>query len=49
LVILKRGGKDGGVAQITEYGEKIIIAFNNLQKEFDKFIEIQTNNLFLEV
>jgi len=47
LVILKRGGKDGGIAVITEYGEKVINIFNNLQLAFNKFIENQTNKLSL--
>ena len=45
LVILKRGGKDGGVAEITAYGEKIIVTFLNLQHDFDEFLKEQTLKL----
>ena len=43
LVILNRGGKEGGVAQITEMGEKVLLVYEKLQKEFDIFLEIQTS------
>ncbi|NVO09733.1 MAG: LysR family transcriptional regulator [Bacteroidales bacterium] len=47
LVILKRGGKDGGIAEITEVGEKAIIIFNQLQEEIKNLLEKQTNSLEL--
>ncbi|OFX39824.1 MAG: hypothetical protein A2X08_02900 [Bacteroidetes bacterium GWA2_32_17] len=45
LVILKRGGKDGGIAEVTEFAENVIIAYKNLQTAFDIFINEQTKNL----
>lgn len=47
LVILKHGGKDGGIAEITETGEKAIILFKQLQEEIKKLLERQTNSLEL--
>ncbi|HBX51500.1 MAG: hypothetical protein A2W98_09595 [Bacteroidetes bacterium GWF2_33_38] len=38
LVILKRGGKDGGIALVTETGEKAIQMFIELQEDFKKFV-----------
>jgi molybdate transport system regulatory protein len=38
LVILKRGGKDGGKAEITDFGQKIISYFHNLQTQFKQFL-----------
>lgn len=45
LVILKRGGKDGGTAEFTEFAENVIIAYKNLQIEFEKFLKEQTQKL----
>lgn len=45
LVILKRGGKDGGIAQITEFGEKILLTFQNIQADFENFIKIQSRKI----
>jgi len=47
LVILKRGGKDGGIAQITEAGEKALKMFKQLQVDFKKFVEEKSINLEL--
>jgi molybdate transport system regulatory protein len=47
LVILKRGGKDGGIAQITEAGEKALKMFKQLQNDFKKFVEEKSENLEL--
>lgn len=47
LVILKRGGKDGGIAQVTEFADKVILAYKNLQAAFADFLEEQTNSLDL--
>jgi len=32
----KRGGKDGGKTVLTEDGKNMLLAFNELEKEFDK-------------
>ena len=45
LVILKRGGKDGGIAEVTEFAENVILAYKNLQTAFDIFIKEQTKKL----
>ncbi len=45
VVILKRGGREGGIAQITEFGEKILITYKNLQSDFEVFLTEQTKKL----
>lgn len=45
LVILKRGGKEGGIAQVTEFADKIILAYKNLQIAFAAFLNEQTKIL----
>lgn len=45
LVILKRGGKDGGIAEVTEFADKVILVYKNLQTSFDAFIKEQSTNL----
>ncbi len=47
LVILKHGGKGGGIAQITETGEKAILIFKQLQEDFKTFVEEKTKNIEL--
>jgi len=47
LVILRRGGKYGGSAEITEAGEKAILIFKQLRKEVAKLLEIKTNSIEL--
>jgi molybdate transport system regulatory protein len=47
LVILKRGGKEGGLAQVTEYGEKVVRSYQELHKAFDEFLRQQTKLLRL--
>jgi len=45
LIILKRGGKQGGIAQITEFGEKILNQFKKIEKDFAIFLEVQNKHL----
>jgi molybdate transport system regulatory protein len=45
LVVLKRGGKEGGTAEITKFGEQILQSYKLLQVNFDEFLEIQSNLL----
>jgi molybdate transport system regulatory protein len=45
LVVLKRGGKNGGIAEITRFGEEVLRDFENLEKEFAEFLERQTQRL----
>lgn len=47
LVILKRGGKDGGITEITEAGEKAMFIFKQLREEVTILLEKQTNSLEL--
>jgi molybdate transport system regulatory protein len=42
LILLQRGGKNGGIAQITEFGEKILNLFDKSQLEFEIFLKNQT-------
>jgi molybdate transport system regulatory protein len=39
LVISHRGGKGGGNAVITEFGEEMIVRFQNLQDKFQQFLK----------
>jgi molybdate transport system regulatory protein len=45
LIILHRGGKEGGIAQITEMGEEVLHRYKKLQKKFDIFLKKQTKRL----
>ena len=45
LISLQRGGKNGGLAQITEFGEVILATFEKSQHEFEKFLQNQTSIL----
>lgn len=45
LIILKRGGKQGGIAKITKFGQNILNQFKILQKEFSIFIESQNKSI----
>ena len=45
LIILHRGGKEGGIAQITEMGEEVLYRYKKLQKKFDIFLKKQTKRL----
>jgi molybdate transport system regulatory protein len=47
LVILKHGGKDGGIAQITDFGEKILFVYKNLKISFSNFLAEQKEVLNL--
>jgi molybdate transport system regulatory protein len=39
LVILHRGGKGGGYAEVTEVGEKAIATFKHFNEQFRKFLK----------
>lgn len=45
LISLKRGGKNGGIARITEFGEEILNIFEKSQYEFVRFLQNQTDSL----
>lgn len=38
LILLKHGGKEGGIAQLTPFGEKIISQYQKVEEDFTKFI-----------
>ena len=42
VITLHRGGKNGGIALITEFGIEILNIFEKSQHEFEKFLENQT-------
>ena len=42
VILLHRGGKKGGIAQITEFGKGILDTFDKSRKEFEQFLKIQT-------
>lgn len=44
VVILKRGGADGGNAQISEYGKQLINTFLKQKKDFNDFLEQQNKS-----
>jgi molybdate transport system regulatory protein len=48
LVILKRGGKEGQTAEITQFGEMILESFEKLQDNFNEFLEKQSK-IFNEI
>jgi molybdate transport system regulatory protein len=39
LLILTRGGKEGGSAVLTDFGKKIIEEYYHLQSDFNNFLE----------
>ncbi|MEN8125799.1 MAG: LysR family transcriptional regulator [Bacteroidota bacterium] len=43
LIILKRGGKHGGIAQITTFGKLILTQFKKIENDFDKFLDLHNN------
>jgi len=45
LILLHRGGKNGGKAQITEFGREILDRFEQMQSDFKEFLKNQTINL----
>lgn len=45
VIILQRGGKNGGVAQITEFGKEILNIFEKSQNEFRNFLNNQSFTL----
>lgn len=45
VILLRRGGKNGGIAHITEFGKEILNIFEKSQHEFVKFLQNQTANL----
>jgi molybdate transport system regulatory protein len=47
LIHLKHGGEKGGIATLTEYGEKVISAYKKAEEEFHKFLNNQSEKLNL--
>jgi molybdate transport system regulatory protein len=42
VILLHRGGKNGGIAQITEFGKEVLNVFEKSQYKFDGFLKKQT-------
>lgn len=42
LVILKRGGKEGGKSELTAYAEKLIKIYLDLEQEISEYISSKT-------
>ena len=42
VILLHHGGKNGGIARITEFGKEILTIFEKSQLEFEKFLQNQT-------
>jgi molybdate transport system regulatory protein len=42
LILLQHGGKNGGIAQITDLGKEILNIFETSQIEFENFLKTQT-------
>lgn len=47
LIVLKRGGRQGGIAQITPFGKEILGKFKKAEEEFIAFLNAQTRCLNL--
>jgi molybdate transport system regulatory protein len=41
LLILRRGGKNGGTAIITPFGQEVLTVYRELQAEFEMFLQNQ--------
>lgn len=41
VVTLKRGGKDGGKAELTEYGLELLLSFQQQKQAFEEFLNSQ--------
>ncbi len=44
VVILSRGGKDGGKAVLTAYGIQLLEAFEKQKQAFEDFLKFQNEN-----
>ena len=49
VAIFKKGGKDHGTTEVTEFGEKVISAFRNLESDLDEFLLKQSEKVNLEI
>ena len=45
VILLHRGGKSGGIAEITEFGAEILKIFERSQRDFEKFLNNQSVKL----
>ena len=45
VIILKHGGKQGGIAEITDFGKEILDKFEKIKKEFSIFLESRSKSL----
>jgi len=45
LITLKHGGRQGGIAEISEFGKEVLGKFKQLKKDFLVFTDTQTKSL----
>ena len=49
VVIFKKGGKEHGTSEVTEFGEKVISAFKHLESDLEKFLSEQSVKINFEI
>ncbi len=49
VAIFKKGGKDHGTTEVTEFGKKVISAFRNLESELEEFLLKQSEKMNIEI
>lgn len=47
LIVLKRGGRQGGTAEITAFGSRVLEQFARLEADFHDFLNSQSEQLKL--
>ena len=45
VIVLKHGGRKGGIAQLTPFGEKVLEQFDKLDRFFHDFLDRRTKRL----
>ena len=45
VIILRQGGRNGGIAEITDFGREILRRFEKIEQDFNSFLEIQTDRI----
>ncbi len=49
LVVKQRGGKDGGNSQLSDEGQQLLAAYDELRTDFDKSIKKITKKFFNKI
>ncbi len=49
VAILKKGGKEHGTTEVTEFGKKVISAFKNLESDLEEFLLKQSEKMNIEI